>query len=205
MDARSRSGRRARGTAACRTRSGDSVPRRSGRSSAVSPPRIVTSSDDSPTPTSVLDFLASEAAPRLAALGTSCPDHFLRTKVRPLLLDLPADSPVEEQAARLRELHAQYRDDYRQLLRRERDAGVAGDARRRSGDRAPSRSRACGASAPTRRRRGWPASSTSTRSTSCAVPRRSRRTSRSRTPRSSASSTGSSRSASSACDRPRRC
>jgi rhamnulose-1-phosphate aldolase/alcohol dehydrogenase len=62
----------------------------------------------------VLDFLASEAAPRLAALGTSCPDHFLRTKVRPLLLDLPAGSAVEEQTARLRELHAQYRDDYQQ-------------------------------------------------------------------------------------------
>ncbi len=61
----------------------------------------------------VLDFLASEAAPRLAALGTSCPDHFLRTKVRPLLLDLPADAPVEDQAARLRELHAEYREDYR--------------------------------------------------------------------------------------------
>src|SRR5262249_31325468 len=37
----------------------------------------------------VLDFLAGEEHPRLAALGTSCPDHFLRTKVRPLLLDLP--------------------------------------------------------------------------------------------------------------------
>ena len=61
----------------------------------------------------VHDFLSSEEAPRLAALGTSCPDHFLRTKVRPLLLDLPADSSVEEQAARLRELHAAYRDDYR--------------------------------------------------------------------------------------------
>ena len=61
----------------------------------------------------VLDFLASEAAPRLAALGTSCPDHFLRTKVRPLLLDLPAEAPLEEQAARLRELHAEYREDYR--------------------------------------------------------------------------------------------
>jgi rhamnulose-1-phosphate aldolase/alcohol dehydrogenase len=61
----------------------------------------------------VLDFLASEAAPRLAALGTSCPDHFLRTKVRPLLLDLPADAPLEEQAARLRELHAGYREGYR--------------------------------------------------------------------------------------------
>ncbi|HEY9477266.1 MAG TPA: class II aldolase/adducin family protein, partial [Microbacteriaceae bacterium] len=32
----------------------------------------------------VLDFLASVEHPRLAALGTSCPDHFLRTKVKPL-------------------------------------------------------------------------------------------------------------------------
>jgi rhamnose utilization protein RhaD (predicted bifunctional aldolase and dehydrogenase) len=37
----------------------------------------------------VLDFLARAEHPRLAALGTSCPDHFLRTKVRPLVLDLP--------------------------------------------------------------------------------------------------------------------
>jgi rhamnulose-1-phosphate aldolase/alcohol dehydrogenase len=61
----------------------------------------------------VLDFLASEAAPRLAALGTSCPDHFLRTKIKPLLLDAPGDAPLDEQVVRLRELHATYRDDYR--------------------------------------------------------------------------------------------
>ena len=61
----------------------------------------------------VLEFLASEKAPALAALGTSCPDHFLRTKVRPLLLDLPATATAEEQRSRLRELHAQYRDEYR--------------------------------------------------------------------------------------------
>lgn len=60
----------------------------------------------------VLDFLAAEKAPALAALGTSCPDHFLRTKVKPLLLDLPATASVEEQTARLRELHAVYRRDY---------------------------------------------------------------------------------------------
>ncbi len=36
----------------------------------------------------VLDFLAHAEHPRLAALGTSCPDHFLRTKVKPMLLDL---------------------------------------------------------------------------------------------------------------------
>jgi rhamnulose-1-phosphate aldolase/alcohol dehydrogenase len=61
----------------------------------------------------VLDFLARQAHPRLAALGTSCPDHFLRTKVRPLLLDLPPAAPLDEAVARLRELHAEYRREYR--------------------------------------------------------------------------------------------
>jgi rhamnulose-1-phosphate aldolase/alcohol dehydrogenase len=61
----------------------------------------------------VTDFLGLAEHPRLAALGTSCPDHFLRTKVRPLVLDLPASASVEESIARLDELHAQYRDDYR--------------------------------------------------------------------------------------------
>ncbi|GJF33343.1 short-chain dehydrogenase [Kitasatospora sp. NE20-6] len=60
----------------------------------------------------VLDFLARAEHPRLAALGTSCPDHFLRTKVRPLVLDLPATAPLDEAVARLKELHAEYRRDY---------------------------------------------------------------------------------------------
>ncbi|WNV86461.1 bifunctional aldolase/short-chain dehydrogenase [Umezawaea sp. Da 62-37] len=61
----------------------------------------------------VLDFLSREEHPRLAALGTSCPDHFLRTKVRPMVLDLPATAPLDEVRARLRELHTAYREDYR--------------------------------------------------------------------------------------------
>ncbi|MEU3981983.1 bifunctional aldolase/short-chain dehydrogenase [Streptomyces sp. NPDC026672] len=60
----------------------------------------------------VLDFLARAGHPRLAALGTSCPDHFLRTKVRPLVLDLPASAPLEEAVARLAELHSAYREEY---------------------------------------------------------------------------------------------
>ncbi|MYS22401.1 rhamnulose-1-phosphate aldolase/alcohol dehydrogenase [Streptomyces sp. DvalAA-14] len=60
----------------------------------------------------VLDFLARAEHPRLAALGTSCPDHFLRTKVRPLVVDLPAGTPVEEVTARLRVLHEEYRAAY---------------------------------------------------------------------------------------------
>jgi rhamnulose-1-phosphate aldolase/alcohol dehydrogenase len=60
----------------------------------------------------VLDFVSRSEHPRLAALGTSCPDHFLRTKVRPLVVDLPATAPLADVIARLRELHAAYRDEY---------------------------------------------------------------------------------------------
>ncbi|MER5305930.1 bifunctional aldolase/short-chain dehydrogenase [Streptomyces lasiicapitis] len=71
--------------------------------------------DDSDT---VLDFLSHTEHPRLAALGTSCPDHFLRTKVRPLVLDLPPTAELDAVAARLRELHADYRDAYTAYYRR---------------------------------------------------------------------------------------
>jgi len=60
----------------------------------------------------VLEFLASESAARLAHLGTSCPDHFLRTKVRPLFLDLGPSAAFEARVARLHELHGAYREDY---------------------------------------------------------------------------------------------
>ena len=60
----------------------------------------------------VLDFLAGEKLFELAELGTSCPDHFLRTKVRPLVLDLRADASVEDSLARLAGLHERYRADY---------------------------------------------------------------------------------------------
>ena len=66
----------------------------------------------------VLDFLSREGLPRLAALGTSCPDHFLRTKVRPLVLDLPPAAPLDDVRTRLGELHAAYRDDYRAYYER---------------------------------------------------------------------------------------
>ena len=64
---------------------------------------------DSPA---VLEFLARQKLLPLADLGTSCPDHFLRTKVRPLVVDLPGTASIEETVARLRELHAAYRTDY---------------------------------------------------------------------------------------------
>ncbi|MEV7631832.1 bifunctional aldolase/short-chain dehydrogenase [Microbacterium sp. NPDC089318] len=73
----------------------------------------------------VLEFLASEKAPALAALGTSCPDHFLRTKVKPMILDLPATASVDEQLARLHELHEQYRADYQAYYDAHASAGSA--------------------------------------------------------------------------------
>jgi rhamnulose-1-phosphate aldolase/alcohol dehydrogenase len=66
----------------------------------------------------VLDFVGRERMPELAALGTSCPDHFLRTKVKPLVLDLAPDAPLADVEARLRELHAAYREDYRAYYER---------------------------------------------------------------------------------------
>lgn len=60
----------------------------------------------------VLEFLARDKRDQLAALGTSCPDHFLRTKVRPMVLDLPADAPIDDCIERLNELHGEYRTQY---------------------------------------------------------------------------------------------
>src|SRR5215217_6003763 len=60
----------------------------------------------------VLEFLSREKLAPLAALGTSCPDHFLRTKVRPMVVDLPASAPVEDVVERLTQLHEQYRAEY---------------------------------------------------------------------------------------------
>src|SRR5580698_738384 len=72
----------------------------------------------------VLDFLARAKHPELAARGTSCPDHFLRTKVRPLLLDLPPGAGVQAAVTRLAELHQAYREDYRAYYERYADAST---------------------------------------------------------------------------------
>ncbi|MET8840331.1 bifunctional aldolase/short-chain dehydrogenase [Streptomyces rubiginosohelvolus] len=71
----------------------------------------------------VLDFLARAEHPRLAALGTSCPDHFLRTKVRPLVLDLPPTVELTEVVDRLGELHTAYREQYAAYYTRHAEPG----------------------------------------------------------------------------------
>lgn len=60
----------------------------------------------------VLDFIASKSLQKLAALGTSCPDHFLRTKVSPMVLDTEPGADLEQVTARIRTLHEEYRAHY---------------------------------------------------------------------------------------------
>jgi rhamnulose-1-phosphate aldolase/alcohol dehydrogenase len=65
------------------------------------------------TDTTILEFVNSHDAPRLAELGTSCPDHFLRTKIKPLYVDW--NPQKEDSSTLLEKLDAgvkQYRLDY---------------------------------------------------------------------------------------------
>lgn len=61
----------------------------------------------------VLEFVCSADLKPLAALGTSCPDHFLRTKIRPMVLDFdPAAPDFERLVAGLDQAISDYRADY---------------------------------------------------------------------------------------------
>lgn len=62
----------------------------------------------------VLEFVNSVDMPKLAALGTSCPDHFLRTKIKPLVLDafIPSLNNVSEVIDSLDAALTRYRSDY---------------------------------------------------------------------------------------------
>ncbi|CDI12201.1 bifunctional rhamnulose-1-phosphate aldolase/short-chain dehydrogenase [Agrobacterium pusense] len=61
----------------------------------------------------VLEFVNSKELKPLGALGTSCPDHFLRTKIRPLILDLDTSKPdVDALVAGLDQALEDYRADY---------------------------------------------------------------------------------------------
>ena len=67
----------------------------------------------------MLRFVNSADAKRLAALGTSCPDHFLRTKIKPLFVDWnPEKGDLGELRTKLDEGLAQYREDYAAYYKR---------------------------------------------------------------------------------------
>src|SRR5216683_2117186 len=90
-------------------------PRSSKRVIAASKPLedpdtvVSTSQNDHET----LRFVNSVDGPRLAELGTSCPDHFLRTKIKPLFVDWHPDTgDAETLKAALSKGLAAYRNDY---------------------------------------------------------------------------------------------
>lgn len=63
----------------------------------------------------VLEFINSQDLERLAPLGTSCPDHFLRTKIQPLILSIAPDSDLSDPMAvkqRIEPLFEEYRALY---------------------------------------------------------------------------------------------
>jgi rhamnose utilization protein RhaD (predicted bifunctional aldolase and dehydrogenase)/NAD(P)-dependent dehydrogenase (short-subunit alcohol dehydrogenase family) len=101
---------------------GESIPARADRSSlatAVAPflrgrvsqqNRLIASFTDAPD---VLQFVDSVHAQELSFLGTSCPDHFIRTKIRPLFVPWPAGADLATLKAQIDISLAEYRDQYR--------------------------------------------------------------------------------------------
>ena len=66
----------------------------------------------------VLDFLARSRARELAARGSCCPDHYLRTKIVPLFVDLDADATLPDLESAVAVEHARYRREYREYYER---------------------------------------------------------------------------------------
>lgn len=65
----------------------------------------------------VLDFLSRAKMEQLTALGTSCPDHFLRTKIRPLVLNRPDPTDLTHLSDRLEEFRRDYAAYYTRCKR----------------------------------------------------------------------------------------
>ena len=76
----------------------------------------------------VLEFVNSNDAPRLAELGTSCPDHFLRTKIKPLYVDW---NPAGGDVASLKKVLDAGLDAVPRRLRRRTTTSASARTRRR--------------------------------------------------------------------------
>ena len=76
--------------------------------------RMIGSFTDRPD---VLRFVNSHDAARLAGLGTSCPDHFIRTKIRPLFVNWNPERPVGELRDAIAGAMDSYRSDYAEYYR----------------------------------------------------------------------------------------
>src|SRR6201999_1511813 len=71
--------------------------------------RVIGSFSDTPD---VLNFVNSNAAKQLAHLGTSCPDHFIRTKIRPLFVEWDPSGDEKDLEAKLNEALETYKAEY---------------------------------------------------------------------------------------------
>ena len=90
----------------------------------------------------ILRFVNSNDAPRLAELGTSCPDHFLRTKIKPLYVDWnPQTDDVAALKSKLADGLEQYREDYAAYYDEVQTRQLARDARPESDGHAHPRPR----------------------------------------------------------------
>jgi rhamnulose-1-phosphate aldolase/alcohol dehydrogenase len=69
----------------------------------------------------ILQFINSHHLNRLAPLGTSCPDHFLRTKISPLVINIPVTEDLSDTAA-IKEKLAPLFEDYRKMYQDYYDA-----------------------------------------------------------------------------------
>src|SRR5918911_3347078 len=77
----------------------------------------------------VLAFVCGRDSKELSQVGAACPDHLVRTKVRPLWIDFdPANEGFEELEAKLREGIARYREDYEAYYSRNRERSPEGEA-----------------------------------------------------------------------------
>lgn len=75
--------------------------------------RMIGHFNDSET---VLEYINSKDLEKLAPMGTSCPDHFLRTKIQPLVLDLDPGADLSDSAAvfnKLKPAFEAYREEYK--------------------------------------------------------------------------------------------
>jgi rhamnulose-1-phosphate aldolase/alcohol dehydrogenase len=77
----------------------------------------------------VLEFVCGRYSKELSQVGAACPDHLVRTKVRPLWVDFdPQRENADELKAKLREATRRYREDYEAYFARSRERSPEGDA-----------------------------------------------------------------------------
>jgi rhamnose utilization protein RhaD (predicted bifunctional aldolase and dehydrogenase)/NAD(P)-dependent dehydrogenase (short-subunit alcohol dehydrogenase family) len=79
------------------------------RGSVSSQQRMIGSFTDIPE---VLDFINSHSAAKLAYLGTSCPDHFIRTKIRPMLIEWDPSTDASQIQSQAKTAMEKYRGEY---------------------------------------------------------------------------------------------